>query len=51
MLAVQSCSDIASHLIADEGWRAATNLANAFNRIRDEGVISAPTYTAGSRPG
>lgn len=43
MLAVQSCSDIASHLIADEGWRAATNLAGAFNRIRDEGVISATT--------
>lgn len=43
MLAVQSCSDIASHLIADEGWRAATNLAGAFNRIGDEGVISAAT--------
>jgi uncharacterized protein YutE (UPF0331/DUF86 family) len=40
MLAVQSCSDIASHLIADEGWRAATNLAGGFNRIRDEGVIA-----------
>jgi uncharacterized protein YutE (UPF0331/DUF86 family) len=23
MLAVQSCSDIASHIIADEGWPAA----------------------------
>lgn len=46
MLAVQSCSDIASHLIADEGWRAATNLAGAFNRIRDEGAISAATAAA-----
>ena len=43
MLAVQSCSDVAAHLIADEGWRAVTNLAGAFNRIRDEGVISATT--------
>lgn len=43
MLAVQSCSDIANHLISDEGWRAVTNLAGAFNRIRDEGVISTTT--------
>lgn len=46
MLTVQSCSDIASHLIADEGWRAATSLAGAFNRIRDEGVISVNTAAA-----
>ncbi len=32
MLAVQSCSDIASHIIADEGWPAAQNLAGGFNR-------------------
>lgn len=46
MLAVQTCSDIAGHLIADEGWQAAPNLAGAFNRLRDEGVISAPTAAA-----
>lgn len=46
MLAVQSCSDIASHLIADDGWPAATSLAGAFNRIRDERVISAATAAA-----
>jgi uncharacterized protein YutE (UPF0331/DUF86 family) len=43
MLAVQSCADIASHLIADEGWPSASNLAGGFNRLRDEGVISAGT--------
>jgi uncharacterized protein YutE (UPF0331/DUF86 family) len=43
MLAVQSCSDIASHIIADEGWPAAQNLAGSFNRLRDEGVIAAKT--------
>ena len=43
MLAVQSCADIASHLIADEGWPSAANLAAGFNRLRDEGVISAIT--------
>lgn len=46
MLAVQSCSDIASHLISDEGWHAASNLAGAFNRIRDEGVIATATAAA-----
>ena len=49
MLAVQSCSDISSHIIADEGWRSATNLAGAFNRLRDHGVISASTAAALSR--
>jgi uncharacterized protein YutE (UPF0331/DUF86 family) len=46
MLAVQTCSDIASHLIADEGWPAAPNLAGAFNSLRDRGVISSPTAGA-----
>lgn len=46
MLAVQSCADIASHIIADEGWPAAGNLAGGFNRLRDEGVISSETAAA-----
>jgi uncharacterized protein YutE (UPF0331/DUF86 family) len=46
MLAVQSCADIASHLIADEGWPSPSNLAGGFNRLRDEGVISAGTADA-----
>lgn len=43
MLAVQTCADIAGHLIADEGWPSASNLATGFNRLRDEGVISEST--------
>lgn len=43
MLAIQSCSDIASQIIADEGWPAAQNLAGGFNRLRDEGVIAPKT--------
>jgi uncharacterized protein YutE (UPF0331/DUF86 family) len=46
MLAVQSCADIASHLIADEGWPTAVNLASGFNRLRDEGVITPATAAA-----
>jgi uncharacterized protein YutE (UPF0331/DUF86 family) len=49
MLAVQACSDIASHIIADEGWPAAQSLAASFNRLRDEGVISSTTAAALSR--
>jgi len=46
MLAVQSCSDLVSHLIADEGWPAAASQAAGFNRLRDQGVISAGTAAA-----
>jgi uncharacterized protein YutE (UPF0331/DUF86 family) len=46
MLAVQSCLDIASHLIADEGWRAATTLAGAFQRLAEHGVLTKPTADA-----
>ncbi len=49
MLAVQTCADIASHLIADEGWPAAKNLAQSFARLRDNGVLDAPTADALSR--
>lgn len=43
MLSVQSCSDIASHVIADEGWAAATTLAEGFARLREHGVIGETT--------
>jgi len=43
MLAVQSCADIASHVIADQGWPPASNLAGRFNRLRDEQVLSPAT--------
>ena len=46
MGAVQACADIASHVIADEGWPAATSLSAGFERLRDHGVISAPVCEA-----
>jgi uncharacterized protein YutE (UPF0331/DUF86 family) len=49
MLAVQTCSDVAAHLIADEGRPTAQSLAAAFNQLRDQGVISATTATALAR--
>ena len=39
MVAVQTCADVASHLIADEGWPAAVSLADAFERLRANGVL------------
>jgi uncharacterized protein YutE (UPF0331/DUF86 family) len=49
MLAVQTCADIASHMIADEGWAAAASLGAAFERLRDRGVISAQVSAALAR--
>jgi uncharacterized protein YutE (UPF0331/DUF86 family) len=46
MLAVQTCADVASHVIADEGWPAAPSLGAAFERLRDQCVISAPVCEA-----
>jgi uncharacterized protein YutE (UPF0331/DUF86 family) len=39
MLCVQICSDIASHLIADEGWASSQTLAQGFTRLHEHGVI------------
>jgi uncharacterized protein YutE (UPF0331/DUF86 family) len=49
MLAVQSCLDIASHLISDEGWPPAGTLAGGFRRLQEKGVLSAETTEALSR--
>lgn len=49
MLAVQTCADIASHIIADEGWTPAGTLADAFSRLEAHGVLSAPTRAALAR--
>lgn len=46
MLCVQSAADIASHIVADEGWRPAVTLADAFERLRENGVITRPTADA-----
>src|SRR4051812_737191 len=50
MLAVQACADIASHVIADEGWPAAQNLGEAFQRLHERNVISAASARAKTRP-
>ena len=49
MLAVQSCVDIASHAIADEGWPPAGTLADAFARLAEHGVVSTKTKLALTR--
>jgi uncharacterized protein YutE (UPF0331/DUF86 family) len=46
MLCVQSAADIASHIVADEGWRPALTLADAFDRLRENGVIEKATAEA-----
>ena len=46
MLAVQVCADLASHVIADEGWPAARGLAEGFHRLREHGILSPGTTTA-----
>lgn len=43
MLAVQACADIASHIIADEGWTAPSTLADSFQRLADHGVLQGAT--------
>lgn len=49
MLAVQSCADIASHLIADEGWPPTGTLAESFARLAEHGVITEKTKLALAR--
>lgn len=49
MLAVQTCADLATHLVADEGWPAARSLREAFERLHENGVVSADTARAMSR--
>ncbi len=49
ILAIQAALDVASHVIADEGWPAAATLAESFVRLHEHQVISAETL-AGVRP-
>lgn len=46
MLAVQTCLDVASHIIADERWPPAGTLAESFHRLAEHGVITAATDDA-----
>src|SRR5262245_1834615 len=41
LLAVQTCVDIASHCIADEGWPVAKSIGESFTRLEEHGVIPA----------
>ncbi len=49
ILAIQAALDVASHVIADEGWPAAATLAESFVRLHEHQVISEETL-AGVRP-
>lgn len=49
ILAIQAALDIASHVIADEGWPTAATLAESFVRLHEHQVISEETL-AGIRP-
>lgn len=49
MVAVQTCLDIASHLISDEGWAPAATLAESFQRLGEKGVLSREAADALSR--
>lgn len=49
MLAVQTCVDIAGHLIADEGWAPPKDLAESFQRLHEHGVVSRESSEALAR--
>ncbi|MBI2389592.1 MAG: DUF86 domain-containing protein [Deltaproteobacteria bacterium] len=51
MLAVQTCVDVASHVIADEGLAPAPTIADSFRRLAEHGVISSATAAALARAG
>ncbi len=46
MLAVQAACDLATHLIADEGWTAPGTAAESFLRLAEHQVITAKTAAA-----
>lgn len=43
MLAVQTACDVAAHVIADEGLRPASSLAEGLERLAEQQVISRST--------
>src|SRR5436305_14625250 len=46
LLGVQAYIDLATHLIADEGWGPAATAREAFERLAEHGVISRQTVSA-----
>jgi uncharacterized protein YutE (UPF0331/DUF86 family) len=46
LVSVQTCVDLATHLIADEGWAPAATTREAFERLEEKGVVSKETTRA-----
>ncbi len=46
LLAVQTCLDLASHLISDEGWPPVATAREAFERLEERGVLTKQTVRA-----
>jgi uncharacterized protein YutE (UPF0331/DUF86 family) len=46
MLAVQAACDLATHLIADEGWTAPPTAADSFARLAEHQVVTTNTAAA-----
>ncbi len=46
LLAMQDSVDIASHIVADEGWDVPDTLGGLFDVLRDRGVIDAEVAMA-----
>ncbi len=46
LIAVQTCLDLATHLIADEGWAPWATAREAFERLEEKEVISRETAQA-----
>lgn len=43
---IESCVDIAGHIISDKGWRAPKSYADAFKILHESGVISGSSFQA-----
>jgi uncharacterized protein YutE (UPF0331/DUF86 family) len=43
LLAVQTCLDVASHVIADERWAPVATARGALDRLQEQGVLSRQT--------
>jgi len=43
---IESCVDIAGHIISDKSWRAPKSYADAFKILHENSVISSPLYQA-----
>lgn len=46
LVSVQICLDLATHLIAGEGWAPAATAREAFERLEQKGVLSKETVQA-----